>query len=89
MFSVAWDPTSSAIIATACADYKCRIFSAYIKGVDGKNVETRWGKDPKFGTLFLEVSSLGWVRDVAFNATGSILAFASHNSTISFVDGTT
>ena len=87
VISVAWDPTSSVIIATACTDYKCRIFSAYMKGVDGKNVETRWGKDPKFGTLFLEVASLGWVRDVAFDATGTTLAFASQNSTIGFVDG--
>ena len=60
--AVAWDPSSSVIIATACTDYKCRVFSAYMKAVDGKAVETRWGANPKFGTLFFEISSLGWVR---------------------------
>ena len=85
--AVAWDPTSSVIIATACTDYKCRVFSAYMKAVDGKEVETRWGRNPKFGTLFFEIPSLGWVRDVAFDATGSTLAFSSHNSTLTFVDG--
>jgi len=84
--SVAWDPNSSVIIATACTDYKCRIFSAYMKSVDGKSVETRWGANPKFGTLFLEVSSFGWVRDVAFDPTGNTLAFAAQNSTVGFVD---
>jgi len=84
--SVAWDPTSSVIIATACTDYKCRVFSAYMKAVDGKQVVTRWGDNPKFGTLFFEINSLGWVRDVCFDATGSTLAFCSHNSTVSFVD---
>lgn len=85
--AVAWDPSSNVIIATACTDYKCRIFSAYIKAVDGKACETRWGANPKFGTLFFEIPSLGWVRDVAFDATGSTLAFSSHNSTLTFVDG--
>jgi len=84
--AVAWDPTSSVIIATACMDYKCRVFSAYIKSVDGKEAETRWGKNPKLGTLFFEIPAFGWVRDVCFDATGSTLAFASHNSTVTFVD---
>ncbi|KAL1503586.1 hypothetical protein AB1Y20_012064 [Prymnesium parvum] len=84
--AVAWDPSSSVIIATASTDYKCRVFSAYLKAVDGKEVDTRWGKNPKFGTLFFEISSLGWVRDVCFDAMGSTLAFCSHNSTVSFVD---
>lgn len=84
--AVAWDPTSSVIIATACTDHKCRVFSAYLKAVDGKEVDTRWGKNPKFGTLFFEVSSLGWVRDVCFDMSGSTLAFCSHNSTVSFID---
>jgi len=86
VISVAWDPTSSVIVATACTDYKCRIFSAWMKSVDGKNVQTRWGNDPKFGTLFLQVSSFGWVRDVAFDASGATLAFAAQNSTVGFVD---
>lgn len=83
--AVAWHPTTP-VVATACTDYKCRIFSAYLKNVDGKAVSTPWGDNPKFGTCFFEVESLGWVRDVAFAPAGDVLAFSSHNSTVSFFD---
>ena len=83
--AVAWHPTSP-VVATACTDFKCRIFSAYLKNVDGKAVSTPWGDNPKFGTLFYEVESAGWVRNVAFAPAGDTLAFCSHNSTVSFVD---
>jgi len=83
--AVAWHPTTP-IVATACTDYKCRVYSAYLKNVDGKAVSTPWGDNPKFGTLFLEIESLGWVRDVAFSPAGDTFAFCSHNSTVSFVD---
>ncbi len=85
--SVAWHP-STPVVATACTDFKCRIFSAYLKNVDGKAVSTPWGDNPKFGTLFYEVESLGWVRDVAFAPDGATLAFCAHNSTVGFVDVT-
>jgi len=83
--AVAWHPTTP-VVATACVDYKCRVFSAYLKNVDGKAVCTPWGDNPKFGTLIYEVESLGWVRNVAFAPSGETLAFCSHNATVSFVD---
>ena len=83
--AVAWHPTTP-VVATACTDYKCRIYSAYLKNIDGKAVSTPWGDNPKFGTLFYEVVSLGWVRNVAFSPVGDTLAFCSHNSTVSFVN---
>jgi len=82
---VAWHPTAP-IVATACTDYKCRVFSAYLKNVDGKNVSTPFGDNPKFGTLFFEIESPSWVRGVAFSPAGDTLAFSSHNSTVSFID---
>jgi actin related protein 2/3 complex subunit 1A/1B len=85
--AVAWHPNMP-VVATACTDYKCRVYSAYLKNIDGKAVSTPWGDNPKFGTLFFEIESLGWVRDVAFSPAGDTLAFASHNSTVSFVDVT-
>ena len=57
VLAVSWHPTSP-IVATACTDYKCRVYSAYLKNVDGKEVSTPWGDNPKFGTLFYEVSSM-------------------------------
>lgn len=83
--SVAWHPTCP-IVATACTDYKCRVYSGYLKNVDGREVSTPWGDNPKFGTLFHEIDSLGWVRDVAFSPAGDSFAFCSHNSTVTFVD---
>ena len=83
--AVAWHPNTP-VVATACTDFKCRIFSAYLKNVDGKAVSTPWGDNPKFGTLFYEVESSGWVRNVAFSPDGATLAFCSHNATVSFVD---
>ena len=83
--SVAWHP-SAPVVATACTDFRCRVYSAYLKNVDGKAVSTPWGDNPKFGTLFFEVESLSWVRNVAFSHAGDWLAFCSHNSTVSFVD---
>jgi len=83
--AVAWHP-SYPVVATACVDYYVRVYSAYLKNVDGKAVSTPWGDNPKFGTLIYSMESLGWVRNVAFSPTGETLAFCSHNSTVSFAD---
>jgi len=85
ILAVAWHPTSP-IVATACTDCKCRVFSAYLKNLDGKGVETPWGPAAKFGTLLFEHESLGWVQDVAFSPAGDTLALCSQNSTLSVVD---
>jgi len=39
ILSVAWHPTDNTVVATASSDFKCRLFSVYIKEVDGKYVE--------------------------------------------------
>lgn len=38
ILSVAWHPSDNTIVATASSDFKCRLFSCYIKEVDGKYV---------------------------------------------------
>jgi len=85
VLAVAWHPTSP-IVATASTDYKCRIFSAYLKNLDGKGAETPFGPAAKFGTLLYEWESLGWVQDVAFSPAGDTLAACSQNSTVSIMD---
>lgn len=85
VIGVAWHP-SSPLLATASTDFKCRIFSAWLKNLDGKGQETPFGKDPKFGTILFETPSYGWVLNVAFDPTGATLAFSSHDSTVTFVD---
>lgn len=58
VLSVAWHPTDNTIIATACSDFKARVFTAYVKEVDGKE------KKGTFGDLVNEYSAKGWVRDL-------------------------
>lgn len=84
ILSICWHPTSP-IVATASTDFKCRVFSAYLKNLDGKGVETPWGPAAKFGTVLFQWESYGWVQDVAFSPAGDTLACCSQNSTVSFM----
>jgi len=85
VLGVSWHPTAP-MLATASTDFKCRIFSAWLKNLDGKGQQSPFGKDPKFGTILFETPSYGWVLNVAFNPSGDTLAFCSQDSTVTFVD---
>lgn len=87
VIDIAWHP-SSQLIATASSDFKCRIFSTYIEQ------RTQAGPIPIFGDIssygfgkrITEFeSSNGWVESVAWTPSGDGLAFAGHDSSISFV----
>eukprot|EP00164_Ancoracysta_twista_P005409 GFYU01007406.1.p1 GENE.GFYU01007406.1~~GFYU01007406.1.p1 ORF type:complete len:372 (-),score=120.28 GFYU01007406.1:266-1381(-) len=84
VLNVDWHPCNT-VIATGSSDYKCRIFSAQIKAVDGKKASP-WGDKLTFGDLLHEFDqSRGWVHDVAWSLTGNTLCFAGHDSSLSFV----
>ena len=85
VLGVSWHPTAP-LVATSSTDFKCRIFSAWLKNLDGKGQASPFGTDPKFGTVLFETPSYGWVLNVAFNPTGDTLAFSSQDSTVTFVD---
>lgn len=85
VLGVSWHP-SAPMLATASSDFKCRIFSAWLKNLDGKGQNTPFGKDPKFGTVLFETPSYGWVLNVAFSPDGATLAFCSQDATVTFVD---
>jgi len=77
-----WHP-NNALIATACSDFKCRIFSAYLKGVDKAEPATPFGAKLTFGELFAEIdSSLGWVQACRWSPNGNLLAFVGQDSTL-------
>lgn len=64
-----------------------RIFSAYIKEVEERPAPTPWGSKMPFGELMFEsTSSCGWVHGVCFSASGSRVAWVSHDSTVCLAD---
>lgn len=85
--SLDWHP-NNILVAAGSADFKARVFSAYIKEVEPKPEATSWGKKMTFGNLMAEFSNGGggWVHDVSFNATGEKLAWIGHDASISIVD---
>ena len=85
--SLAWHP-SGALLATGCADGHCRVLAAVVPRVDApKESVPRAGRDSKFGTVLVDASGGGWVHGVAWSPSGSRLAFASHDSTVTVLTG--
>ncbi|PPQ98827.1 hypothetical protein CVT24_003381 [Panaeolus cyanescens] len=86
VLSVDWHP-NNVLLAAGSADMKARVFSAYIKEVDQKPAPTVWGSKLPFNTVCGEYASPagGWVHSVGFSPSGDVLAFASHDSSISIV----
>jgi len=86
VLSVDWHP-NNVLLASGSADMKARVFSAYIKEVDDKPAATVWGSKLPFNTICGEYASPagGWVHAVGFSPSGDVLAFASHDSSISIV----
>ncbi|THG94365.1 hypothetical protein EW145_g8154, partial [Phellinidium pouzarii] len=86
VLAIDWHP-NNVLLASGSADMKARVFSAYIKDVDKKPQASVWGEKLPFNTLCGEYSSSsgGWVHSVGFSPSGDVLAFASHDSSITIV----
>jgi len=86
VLSVDWHP-NNVLLAAGSADMKARVFSAYIKEVDERPAATVWGSKLPFNTICGEYTSPagGWVHSVGFSPSGDVLAFASHDSSVSIV----
>jgi len=85
VLKVDWHPNNM-LIATASSDFKCRVFAAYIKGVDKGAPNSPWGNKLTFGEMFAEYDTcMGWVQSVRWSPSGNLLAFAGHDSTLSVV----
>eukprot|EP01105_Mastigella_eilhardi_P005484 TRINITY_DN17184_c0_g1_i1.p1 TRINITY_DN17184_c0_g1~~TRINITY_DN17184_c0_g1_i1.p1 ORF type:complete len:388 (-),score=88.60 TRINITY_DN17184_c0_g1_i1:372-1463(-) len=84
---IAWHPNSQ-LIASGSTDFKARIFSALIKGVDKRPAPCSWWSDkpPVFGECIYESESAGWVHGIAFSPSGNRLAFTGHDSAITFCE---
>jgi len=77
-----WHP-NNILLATASSDFKCRIFSAFIKGTDKGVPETPFGTKLGFGDLLVEMdSALGWVQSVKWSPNGKLIGFIGQDSTV-------
>jgi len=84
---VSWHPNSQ-ILATGSSDFKCRVFSAFVRQID--NAQDSLNFTPKaFGEDCWEAGAYGWVDSVCWSPSGNTLAFTGHDSSIQFVDFTT
>jgi len=91
VLSLAWSPNNKFLV-TGCADMKCRIFSAYLEGIDESaddgfaSIFPDW---QEFGEVLAEFDAAkSWVHAVAWSPSPYLLAFAGHSSIISFVQYT-
>jgi len=83
-----WHP-NNALLATCSSDFKARIFSAFVKGVDKAVPETPWGTKLGFGDVLAEFdTTMGWVQSVKWSGNGSKLAFIGHDSVLTVADCT-
>lgn len=78
-----WHPNNVLLVAGSCA-FKVRVFSAYIKEIEGKPEATNWGKKMPFGAVMADIgtSGGGWVHGAAFSPDGSKIVWVTHSSTI-------
>ncbi|CEP01544.1 Actin-related protein 2/3 complex subunit [Plasmodiophora brassicae] len=77
-------------VVTGCADFKCRIFSAFIDDVDVDEDHDAWAdifpNQNRFGAQLAEFDAAnGWVEAVSWSPSGYRLAFASHDSSVHIV----
>lgn len=82
-----WHPNNY-LLAAGSSDFKARVFSAYVKEVEGKPAATPWGTKMPFQALMAEFSNGGggWVHSVSFSPSGDKLAWVGHDSSVSVAD---
>jgi len=86
VLKVDWHP-NNVLLATASSDFKCRVFAAFIKGVDQGTPNTPFGSKLVFGEVFAELDqTMGWVQSVQWSPSGNKLAFCGHDSTLCVAD---
>ncbi|KAM9779980.1 LOW QUALITY PROTEIN: actin-related protein 2/3 complex subunit 1B-like [Neosynchiropus ocellatus] len=80
ILSLDWHPNNVLLAAGSC-DFKCRVFSAYIKEVEENS------KMPFEEQRFESTGGGCWVHSVCFSHSGNRLAWTSHDSTVSVAEG--
>lgn len=85
--SLDWHP-NNILIAAGCTDFRATMFSGFVKEIEEKPAPTVWGARMPFGNEMDSFSNGGggWVHAVAFNPSGTKLAWVGHDSSVSVVD---
>ena len=92
---IAWHPNNQLIVVGSC-DYRVRIYSAYIKAIDGKPQGSNWGKitntgellhEFQYGITFSFFSSLDYRKRLYFLESGWIhdVAFSPSGENLAWV----
>jgi actin related protein 2/3 complex, subunit 1A/1B len=78
---VDFHPSNGQLLATGCADFKCRVYSTFTSDVDGDAVNagpfTNFGGPVEFGEIYLELGAAGWINSIAWSPSGNVLAYTS------------
>jgi len=86
--SIAWCPNNKFIVAGS-TDFKARIYSAYIEGIDPAEDDgfgEVFPKQHEFGEVLAEFDQAkAWVNTVSWSPGGFRVAFSGHGSTMHFV----
>jgi len=86
--SVAWCPNNKFVVAGS-TDFKARVYSAYIEGIDPAEDDgfgEVFPKQHEFGEVLAEFDQAkAWVNTVAWAPSGFRLAFSGHGSSMHFV----
>lgn len=82
---LAWHPNSQ-LIATGACDFRCRVFSCYLEQVDGEQDNGPFEEGYGFGEMIADFDCKGWIEAVAWSPDGQKLAYAGHDSSITFIE---
>lgn len=88
VLSVDWSPNGKFVVTGAC-DFKARIFSAFVKGIDSDSNDDYafWPKANDFGECLAEFDQAkAWVQSVSWAPGGTQVAFVGHGATVHFVE---
>jgi actin related protein 2/3 complex subunit 1A/1B len=88
VLTVQWCQNNKFVV-TGAADYKCRVVSAFLPGIDSDEDDgfgKIWANQNDFGEVLCEFDQAkAWINAVAWSPNNMRIAFAGHGSTLSVV----
>ena len=83
----AFHPKSAQLLACGSTDFKCRIYGTFASDVDGDTVyKGPFARAVEFGDMYAEMPCGGWINSVAWSPSGTSIAYAGQDSSVSIAD---